>query len=62
MTRSTSRSSQARTTWSVPLRRREDGACTTTGRWRDEAGTGRTAARSIPGGITVASGTQRIAS
>ena len=59
---STSSSSQARTTWSVPLRRRDEGAWTTTGRRRPDGGAGVTRARSMPGGITVAWGTQRIAS
>ena len=44
------------------MRRRDDGAWTTTGRNRPDGGAGVTRARSMPGGITVASGTQRIAS
>ena len=62
MRSSTSSSSHARSTWSVPFRPREDGAWTTTGRRRLDGGAGATAFRSMPGGITVASGTQRIAS
>ena len=41
---------------------RLDGACRTTGRARSLGGTGAYFARSIPGGTTSASGTQRIAS
>ena len=52
MRSSTSSSSHARSTWSVPFRPREDGAWTTTGRRRLDGGAGATAFRSMPGGIT----------
>ena len=44
------------------LARRDDGAWTISGRARSESGAGVIADRSIPGGITSASGTQRMAS
>jgi hypothetical protein len=47
---------------SVPLRRRDDGACSTIGRRRSSDGTGVYWRRSSPGGTTCASGTQRSAS
>ena len=62
MRRSTSSPAHAARTWSVPFRRRDDGACTTTGRRRPDGGAGAIARRSTPGGIISASGTQRIAS
>ena len=49
-------------TSSVPLRRRDDGACRITGRARSVGGDGSIACTSIPGGIISASGTQRTAS
>ena len=54
--------STAAITCSVPLRRRDEGAWTISGRARSLGGAGSIRARSIPGGITSASGTQRIAS
>ena len=62
MRRSTSSPAHAARTWSVPFRRRDDGACTTTGRRRPDGRAGAIALRSTPGGIMFASGTQRIAS
>ena len=47
---------------SVPFRRRDEGAWTITGRARPDGGTGVIAREVDPGGITSASGTQRIAS
>ncbi len=49
-------------TCSVPFRPRCEGAWTISGRLRSDGGAGSIRARSIPGGITSASGTQRIAS
>ena len=46
----------------VPFFSRFDGACTTSGRAASDGGTGVNGRRSSPGGITCASGTQRIAS
>ena len=53
---------QASITCCVPFFSRLDGACTTSGRALSDGGTGVNGRRSSPGGITCASGTQRIAS